>query len=255
MVIGKVERFSEREYPGKRAAVLYAQGCNLRCPYCSYAEYLGECRSSGGLLRERIFSFLEGKRDRINGVVFSGGEPTLQEGLLEWMQAVKNLGYAVKLDTNGTQPEVIRELINAGVVDYIAMDVKAPLENYASLAGCRCDPEAIRMSIWIIKQSEVNHEFRTTVVPGLHTLRELKAITELLHGAQKYVVQDFVSKSPLRSDLRGRPAFPPKPLEDLRSYALRRVKEYEIRNYEDARKMPVSTRRRRKSSNLATVSQ
>jgi pyruvate formate lyase activating enzyme len=177
--------------------------------------------------------------------VFSGGEPTLQADLRHSLERVKALGLATKLDTNGTQPELLRELLTHGLVDYVAMDVKAPLENYASLVGRRIDVELIRTSIWVVKQSGIAHEFRTTVVPGLHTTRELKAISELIHGADRYVVQDFVSTSPLRDELRGRPAFPGKPLEDIRAYVERRVKAYEIRHVDGARPMPVARRRAR----------
>jgi pyruvate formate lyase activating enzyme len=130
------------------------------------------------------------------------------------------------------------------------MDVKAPLPNYRSIVGSRVDVEHIRNSIWLIKQSGIAHEFKTTVVPGLHTTRELKAISEMIHGADRYVVQDFISQNPLRNELRGRPAFPHKPLEDIRKYVERRVKVYEIQHSEHARQMPVARRRRTKPAVL-----
>jgi len=245
MKILSINRHSERDYPGKRSAVLYAQGCNLRCPYCCNAEYLVCREDCPDIPWENVMSFLEARRGKLEAVVFSGGEPTIHPDLAEKMEAVKNLGFLIKLDTNGTQPEVLRHLLSQGLLDYLAVDIKAPFENYGQLAGRRVDVEAIRNTIWIVKHSGTAHEFRTTVVPGMHTTRELKKIAELIHGAERYVVQDFVSTHPLRPELQGRPAFPSKPLEDIRRYVERRVKTYEIRHHDDARKMPLPRRRRR----------
>jgi pyruvate formate lyase activating enzyme len=206
---------------------------------------LGGCEGNGTYDWEHAKKYLLKRLDRLDGVVFSGGEPTMQEDLRDCMAEVREMGLSIKLDTNGTFPEVIRDLLAQNLIDYIAMDVKAPLENYASLVGRRVDIEAIRTSIWLVKQSGIPHEFKTTVVPGLHTTRELKAISELIHGADRYVVQDFISTNPLRGELQGRPAFPHKPLNDIRAYVEKRVKVYEIRHSEDAKVMPVARRRRR----------
>ena len=245
MVIGSIERAAERAYPGKNAVIIYVCGCNLRCSYCGYAGLLGGCDSSLGHDWSYAQSYLEKRLDKIDAVIFSGGEPTLQEDLVDCMREVRQMGLATKLETNGTKPEVLRELLMSGLVDFVSMDVKAPLENYQNLVGCRLDAELIRASVWVVKQSGIPHEFRTTVVPGLHTTRELKAISELIHGADCYVVQDFISTNPLRDELRGRPAFPHKPLEDIRGYVERRVKRYEIRHADEARQMPVARRRMR----------
>jgi len=245
MQIGSIERGNGQAFANKRTVVIYVRGCNLRCSYCGYAGLLGDCDDEAGYSWGYAERYLQRRREQLDGVIFSGGEPTLQEDLRDCLERVKALGLATMLETNGTQPEVLRDLLSGGLLDYVAMDVKAPLENYASLVGRRVDPEAIRTSIWLIKQSGVAHEFRTTVVPGLHTIRELKAISELVHGAQRYVVQDFISANPLRADLRGRPAFPHKPLEDIRAYVERRVAAYEIRHSEEAEPMPVARRRPR----------
>lgn len=245
MVIGSIDRASDEDFRGKRAVVLYMKGCNLRCSYCAYASLLGNCEDLQGHDWDYAEGHIAKRRDRLDGVVFSGGEPTLHRDLPKGLERVRAMGLATKLDTNGTNPEMLRDLISAGLLDYISMDVKAPLENYISMVGRRIDPEQIRTSIWVIKQSGVPHEFRTTVVPGLHTTRELKAIAELIHGADRYVVQDFVSTNPLRDELKGRPAFPHKPLEDIRGYVERRVRAYEIRHAQEAEQMPVARRRLR----------
>jgi len=248
MEIGSIERAKEMDYPGKRAAIIYVRGCNLRCSYCGYAGLLGSCNSDDSLNWDYAEQYLEKWVDRLDGVVFSGGEPTVHEDLQYCIERVREMGLSVKLDTNGTMPETIRNLLSLNLLDYIAMDVKAPLENYANLVGRRIDPELIRTSVWVIKQSGVSHEFKTTVVPGLHTTRELKGISELIHGADRYVVQDFISTNPLRGELRGRPAFAHKPLEDIRAYVERRVGSYDIRHSENAQPMPVARRRMRAST-------
>jgi pyruvate formate lyase activating enzyme len=245
MNIGSIERAKDGVFGTRRAVIIYTQGCDLRCAYCGYAGLLGSCETSSNLDWPAAERYLQHRLDRIEGVIFSGGEPTLQEDLAHCLARVRSLGLDIMLETNGTRPEVLRELMAKQLVDSIAMDVKAPLDNYLSLVGRRLDPEVIRTSIWVIKQSGIDHEFRTTVVPGLHTTRELKAIAELVHGAQRYVVQDFISEKPLRSEYRGRPAFPHKPLEDIRAYVERRVGSYEIRHEEGALQMPTGRRRAR----------
>lgn len=245
MVIARIERGDGESFSGKQAAVIYAQGCNLRCSYCGYASYLGVCEGIGSHGWDYARGYLRKRLDRLEGVVFSGGEPTLHEDLADCMAQVREMGLAVKLETNGTHPEVLRKLIGSHLPDYISMDVKAPLENYQNLVGRRLDAELIRTSIWLVKHSGIPHEFITTVVPGLHTTRELKAISELIHGAERYVVRDFISSSPLRTELKGRPAFPHKPLEDMRAYVEKRVKVYEIRHSAEAKAMPSAKRRRR----------
>jgi len=247
MVIGSIERGEEEDFRGKRSVVIYVRGCNLRCSYCGYANYLGDCERQDGHDWDYAEKYLAKRLERLEAVVFSGGEPTEHKDLRNCIERVKEMGLSVKLDTNGTNPEVLRDLLAQNLLDFIAMDVKAPLENYGSLVGRRIDVDLIRNSIWVIKQSGLPHEFKTTVVPGLHTTRELKAISELIHGADRYVVQDFVSVNPLRGELQGRPAFPHKPLEDIRAYVQKRVKEYEIRHSEEAKTMPVARRRRRSS--------
>lgn len=228
----------------ERAALVRAQGCNLKCVYCAYAA----ARRSGEVEGRHEWRYcrlwLKKRIGQLDAVVFSGGEPTLQEALPDWMAEVRGMGLGVALETNGTRPDRLRALLDQGLVDFVAMDIKAPLPNYPFVAGCRVDVEAIRASIWSIKQSGVRHEFRTTVVPGLHTARELRVIAELVHGSACFVVQDFLSENPCRAEYRGRPAFPHKPLEALRGDIEKRVKAYEIRHSERAVPMPVGGRGR-----------
>lgn len=246
MRILSIEEAKAGEFPKKRALRLYSGGCNLRCSYCGFSEYIRDCADEG-MGWDSVSEQLVSRLGNIDGVIFTGGEPTVHEELTEWIQNVRDLGLAVMLETNGTRPDYLRQLLDKGLLDYVAMDVKAPLDNYRGIAGVGIDKEALRSSIWSIRQAEVRHEFRTTVVPGLHTARELKMIVELVHGADKFVVQDFISTNPLRRELRGRPAFPKKTLEELRKFVERRVKEYEIRHFEDAKPMPELRRKMRET--------
>ena len=238
MRIGGLTKSSLIDFPGKIAAVLHLQGCNLRCPFCHNPELVQPSCFKEPLEETDILEFLTRRRDRLDGVVITGGEPTIHKDLPHLIEKIRALGFAIKLDTNGTDPEMVRRLLSDNLLDFIAMDVKAPLQHYDTACGRHIAVEKLRTSIWLIKNSGVDHEFRTTVVPGLHTVRELKAIADSVHGAQCYAVQDFISDCPLNPALRGRPTFAPKPLRDLRRYVERRVGRYEIRTNADAEAMP-----------------
>lgn len=246
MQIKEIEMAADGDFPGQRALRLYAAGCNLRCPYCAHARELCEDHGDGKDWAD-VEAVIKRRRARIDGVILSGGEPTIHDDLEEWILRLRALELKVMLETNGLRPEVIRPLLARDLLDYVAMDVKAPIANYAAVTGVRIDAEPLRTSVWLIRQSGVPHEFRTTAVPGLHTLRELKGVVELVHGAQKYVIQDFISTDPLSAELRGRPAFPHKSLEDMRKFVERRVENYEIRSFEAAKPMPILKRRIRRS--------
>jgi pyruvate formate lyase activating enzyme len=243
MKIGGLQKNSLIDYPGRIAAVIFLQGCNFRCPYCHNAELVEPACFGEPISEASVMEFLKSRVGKLEGVVISGGEPTIHDDLPDFIRAVRKLGYAVKLDTNGSRPEMIRQLIQEKLVDFIAMDVKAPLANYAQVAGRRIDVELIRASIWAIKNSSVQHEFRTTVVPGLHTVRELKEIGDLVHGGDSYVVQDYVSDTPLRREFAGLTAFPRKPLEEMSKFMERRVEKFSIRSNEAAKRIPMGRRR------------
>lgn len=166
MRIGGYLPFSLSDYPGLTAAVVFTQGCNFRCPYCHNAALLGPV-GDGAYDADDILRRLERRRGLLQGVVVSGGEPTLQTGLLDFCAAVRKMGFRVKLDTNGSRPAVLHALLKAGVIDYVAMDIKAPAHKYDRLAGVSVDVEAIEESIATLSQFPVTHHFRTTWVAGM----------------------------------------------------------------------------------------
>ncbi len=204
MNLGGLVPFTLSDYPGKIAAVVFTQGCNFRCPFCHNGGLIPwESRPDERLSEHQVLRFLQSRIGQLEGVVVSGGEPTLQPDLKRFLSRAKTLGYAVKLDTNGSRPEVLRRLFNEGLLDYVAMDVKAPWDHYERLAGVRVETAAIRASIGLIAQSGIPHEFRTTVVPQLLSEGDLRDIARLLPTGSAYRHQPFRSAYAMASHLRG----------------------------------------------------
>ena len=181
------------DYPDRVAAVLFTAGCNFRCPFCHNAELVlpektRELQLTG---KQEVFRALEERRGFLDGVVITGGEPTLQPDLREFIREVRQLGLLVKLDTNGSRPEVLEDLLAAGLLDYVAMDVKAPLTRYSDFAGVPVDLSAIEESICLVRERAPDYEFRTTVAPGL-VAEDLKEIAVLLAGSRCWFLQPFI---------------------------------------------------------------
>lgn len=192
MNIGGFQRFSLIDYPGKICAIVFTQGCNFRCPYCHNPELVDPKRFSRPIPREEIIEFLANRRGKLDAVEITGGEPTLQPDLIDFMSELKKLSYLVKLDSNGSNPAIISEAIEREIVDYIAMDVKAPLERYREITGSRVDPAKIEHSIELIMSSGLNYEFRTTVVKSQLGKRDILEIGRLIRGSKRYILQKFV---------------------------------------------------------------
>lgn len=197
MKIGDIQRFSLIDYPGRICATLFTQGCNFRCPYCHNPELVIPSLYGEAMTDDEIFSFLEKRRDKLDAVNITGGEPTLQPDLIEFIERIRSLGYMVKIDTNGSFPEVLRKLIDGKLLDYIAMDVKAPLEKYGEVTGSSIAPENIAKSIKLIMGSGIDYEFRTTIVKSLLTETDIEKIGILTGGARCHVLQKFVPSKTL----------------------------------------------------------
>ena len=192
MKIGYVQKTSFIDYPGKISAVVFCQGCNFRCPYCHNPELVDPDRFCDNLLMEDVYSYLEKRKGKLDSVVITGGEPTLQTGLIPFIQKVKSLGYLVKLDTNGSRPKVVQDALQKGILDYIAMDIKAPFEKYSRVTGLLVNITQIRRSIFLIKDSGIPYEFRTTLVRSLLEPDDVLRIGKIIEGASLYVLQKFV---------------------------------------------------------------
>ncbi len=216
MKIGGLQKCSLIDFPGKIAAVIFAQGCPWRCPWC-YNRSLVLPGEYGPLLPEdEVIAFLKTRLRQLEGVVVTGGEPTFQPDLLHFLKKLRSLGFLVKLDTNGYRPEVVDAAMEAKLVDYIAMDVKAPLEKYNLATGRRIPLKKIRRSIDLIRNSGLDHEFRTTIVPGLHTEEDIDEILKLIQGSRRYALQTFQKNTLPENLAEAQP--PPTPLRPTQTW-------------------------------------
>ena len=201
MKIGGFQKFSLIDYPGKIAAVMFTQGCNFRCPYCHNPELVLPELFEKEMPFEEIIDFLKFRKEKLEGVVITGGEPTLQRDLTAVIRRIKELGYSVKVDTNGTNPEVLKDLIEAKLLDYVAMDIKAPFEKYNELSGVEVNLEKIKQSIRLIMISGIDYEFRTTVVKYLLTEKDVELLKSDFSNAKRYVLKDFNPAAKILSEV------------------------------------------------------
>ena len=190
MRIGGLEKCSLIDYPGKISAIVFTIGCNFRCSYCHNPELVES--TAAVIPEEEIFAFLSKRTKVLDAVTVTGGEPTIHHDILEFLKRIKALGYLVKLDSNGTNPHTLTEAINAGIIDYIAMDIKAPLPLYPNVIQRPVDVEALRESIRIIMESGLDYEFRTTVERSLTNEDDIRGIGEAIKGAKIHYLQKFV---------------------------------------------------------------
>ncbi len=221
MLIAGFQKNSFVDYPGKISAVVFTPGCNMRCWYCHNSHInAGEVTL---IEQSEVMEHLRRRADVLDGVVISGGEPTLQRDLREFITGVRSLGLAVKLDTNGTDPRTLAGLISEGLIDYAAMDIKAPLHRYADITGTSDDMSAIRQSINLLINSGLDHEFRTTFAPGL-TPEDIAAIAGDIAGAKRYFLQQYRRITP-----DGPQPLPPSELEKAAALARELLGHCEVR--------------------------
>ncbi len=190
MKIAGLRKCSMVDYPGKMAAVIFTPGCNLDCYYCHNRFLLDEDALQEEHDPQAVLAILARRRGFLDGVVISGGEPTLQSDLERFILDVRELGFPVKLDTNGLRPDVLKELLQSGLLDYVAMDLKASQAKYSQLCGCNVDVDLIDRSISLLLESGVQYEFRTTVAPELDG-NDLRDMSEWIAGARHYVLQQY----------------------------------------------------------------
>ena len=189
-----------QDFPGKIACIIFTHGCNFKCPFCHNARLVTE--TADCISEDEILSYLNKRKGVLDGVCISGGEPLINgEAVFKLMKKIKELGYLIKLDTNGYFPDKLKIAIESSLVDYVAMDIKNCLEKYAQTVGLKSlDLENIKKSIEIITSSGVDYEFRTTVTKELHTPEDFLKIGELIKGAKKYYIQNFVDSGNLISE-------------------------------------------------------
>lgn len=190
MIISGLQKLTLLDFPQKVACTVFLGGCNLRCPFCQNGEILdGKAQA---MTENEFFSFLKKRQGILDGVCVSGGEPLIHEDITEFIRNIKSMGYAVKLDTNGTHPDRLAELVRRNLIDYVAMDIKNSLKKYAKTSGVPVDTEKIKESAAFLMSGAVDYEFRTTVVAKYHRPEDFIAIGDWLRGAKRYFLQSFV---------------------------------------------------------------
>lgn len=219
------------DYPEHVAAVIFTGGCNFRCPFCQNGGLVLDPGEYPLIPREEVLAYLEKRKGVLEGVCLTGGEPTLQKDLKEFIRSLKALGYLVKLDTNGYRPQIVRELLGEGLLDYVAMDIKAPLEKYPLAAGWKeMDVKKIRESIRLLMDGEVPYEFRTTVVKGIHDKEDFEQIGRLLQGCRAYYLQGFRDSGDLIGEGYG--AFSKEEMDQMAALAGKYIGRVELRGVE-----------------------
>lgn len=192
MRLAHYEPLSLSDFPGKLATTVFTVGCNFACPYCHNPELVSITAETPLLAEETFFAFLQRRKGRLNGVCITGGEPTLHADLPRFIDRIRNLGFAVKLDTNGSNPDMLKLLLDSGSVDYVAMDVKAPPSRYSEVTGNMAALRLAQASIRLLADSGIDCEFRTTVLPMLLGGADLGMIGAMLPSGSHYVIQNFV---------------------------------------------------------------
>lgn len=192
MIIHGIQKLTLVDYPGKCACILFSGSCNFRCPFCQNGSLVLHPDGEPVIDEDELFSFLRKRKNMLEGVVVTGGEPTISPDLIPFLSRIKNLGYSVKLDTNGYMPSVLKDAVSSGSVDYVAMDIKTSLDEYSALSGVKCDTSRIKESIDFLLNGSVDYEFRTTVVEELHKRENFEKIGETIKGCRRYYLQSFV---------------------------------------------------------------
>ncbi len=197
LVFKGIQKTTLIDFPGKVASTLFLPKCNFHCPFCYNRQLVLERGTGVEIPEQEALDFLKDRKGFLDGVCVTGGEPLLHEGLETFLAKVKEFGLLVKLDTNGSRPAFLKELLSKKLLDYVAMDIKAAPKDYDRAAGTRVDLGAIRESVELVKKSGVDYEFRTTVVPSLHSAESLVEIGQWLNGSRRFFLQQFNSDSPL----------------------------------------------------------
>jgi len=228
--IGGLEKSSLIDYPGKVSAVVFTYGCSLRCPYCHNPELVIERFNKDIQIRQKyFFDFLKKRVGKLDGVVITGGEPLIYDDLDIFICKIKKMGFLVKLDTNGMHPDKLQYIIDKGLVDYIAMDVKYSESSYIKLAGGKIAYRKISKSIQIIMNSGIEYEFRTTYVKGIHDLDSVEQIASLIKDSRVYYIQNFREGKSIDPTLSSINSFSPTELKKIKQIAKKYIKNVVIR--------------------------
>ncbi|NTU69282.1 anaerobic ribonucleoside-triphosphate reductase activating protein [bacterium] len=217
------------DWPGKISAVIFLPRCNFRCHYCYNPEFINDPDGLPDIEDDEIFSYLEKKRKWIDGVVMLGGEPTIHPKFMDIVKKVKAMNLGIAVHTNGTTPDIVKQLIDENLVDYFAMDIKAPFSKYKKVVNVDIDVKKVEESAKIIMDSNVDYEFRTTVVPDLITKEDIKEMGESLKGAKRFFIQQFKPGNTLDPEYQRKKVYLIPELNELKKEAEKYFKEVQIR--------------------------
>jgi pyruvate formate lyase activating enzyme len=226
MNIAGFQKNSFVDYPGQIASVLFVPGCNLDCYYCHNRHLLG--KNTDKVDQDEVFSYLQSRRGFVDAVVISGGEPTIQNGLEDFIKKIKDMGYLIKIDSNGFRPDILEDLIGKRLISYAAVDFKAPYDKYESITRTKCMTDELKKTVRLLMDSDIGYEFRTTFVPDL-TTEDLLLIAEEIRGAAYYYIQQF------------RPLLESDGIIDMRAIKKPHTREYILQTAESVKKFLITT--------------
>jgi len=232
MKIADIQKFTILDFPDHLACTIFTLGCNFRCGFCHNPELVLPDlykKQQKQISQKDFFSFLQSRKKVLEGVVITGGEPTIQKDLPEFMEKIKKEGFKVKLDTNGYCPEVLEKIIKMKVVDFIAMDVKSSLEKYEEITQVSISKEKILSSVNIIKKSSVDYEFRTTTFADLHTAKEIEKIGKIIKGAKSFALQNFRNAKLVDPEFKNKKGLSRKELNEAKEIMQKYVSQVEVR--------------------------
>lgn len=193
MVIDGFEKLTLLDYPGNIACIIFTRGCNLKCPFCHNKSLISFNKTSGQFTENEVFDYLEKRKNVLDGVCITGGEPLLQSDIKDFIKKIKRLNLKVKLDTNGTSYLKLKELLDENLIDYVAMDIKNTFEKYSLTSGIKdLELENIKKSILLLRKSKIDYEFRTTIVKEYHTFEDIEKIAKIIGKDSKYYLQNFI---------------------------------------------------------------
>jgi pyruvate formate lyase activating enzyme len=228
MIIDGFNKLTLLDYPGHLSAIIFTRGCNFKCPFCQNSSLvLNKSHEKGNYSEDEVLAYLKKRQGILQGIVISGGEPTIQKNLKDFIKNVKKLRYDVKLDTNGSNPNLLRELIDEKLIDYVAMDIKNSFLRYSETAGKKIVEDKIKESIKILKENKIDFEFRTTISKELHDYESIKKICEYIGKDTKYFLQNYNDSDTVLQ--RGLHGFTDSELEEFRIKLIKDFPKIEIR--------------------------
>ncbi len=228
MLIGGLQKFSVIDYPGKICAIIFTVGCNFRCPYCHNPE-LAQGIGCNLINKKEVLEFLTSRIGKIEAVTITGGEPTLHRDLINFIKKIKKLGFLIKLDSNGTNPEIIEKILDKKLVDYIAMDIKGPIEKYSQIVEMDVNRDNIKKSIKLIMEKADDYEFRTTIVKSQISFDDFEKIGQLIKGAKNYYLQKFIITKTIDKKFMQETGYNDKEMNSIKKIMRKYVKNCYIR--------------------------